>query len=77
MIMALILNFPARLTLLNPQKESKQNSDNIVTSGALLSINYDRIVKFNLVILPFKFINSVKYFIVSFILYSWKETFQL
>ena len=59
--MILMLIFSARLTLLNPKNESKRKSDNIVSCGALLSINYDRIAKFNLVILPFKFINCVKY----------------
>ena len=59
------------------RKQTKVRSHrHIVTCTTLLNINYDRIAKFNLVILPFKFINSVKIFIISFILYSWNEIFQ-
>ena len=72
--MILILNLSARFTLLNPQKESKQMSDHIVTCSTLLNISYDRIANFDLVILPFKYVSTLlNIFIVSFILYSWKE----
>ena len=72
--MILILNLSARFTLLNPQKESKQKSDHIVTCSTLLNISYDRIANFDLVILPFKYVSTLlNIFIVSFILYSWKE----
>ena len=56
------LNLSARFTLLNPHKESKQKLDHIVSCSLLLNIGYDRIANFDLLILPFKYINSVKYF---------------
>ena len=72
--MILILNLSARFTFLNPQKESKQKSDHIVTCSTLLNISYDRTANFDLVILPFKYVLTLlNIFVVSFILYSWKE----
>lgn len=64
-IRILILNLSARLALLNLQKESKQKSDHIAACSTLLNIGYGRITNFDLVILAFKYINSVKYFICS------------
>ena len=64
-IRILILNLSARFALLNLQKESKQKSDHIATSSTLLNIGYGRIPNFDLVLLAFKYINSVKYFICS------------
>ena len=56
------LNLSARFTLLNPHKESKQKLDHIVSCSPLLNIGYDRIANFDLLILPLKYINSVKHF---------------
>ena len=61
--MILILNPSTSYTFLNRQKERKQKSDHVVTSSTFLTIRYDRIANFDLVILPFRYINSVKYFL--------------
>ena len=66
MIMILMINFSARFTLLNTQKESKQKSDYIIPRTKSLNINYDRIAKYYLVTLSFKLLDSVKYFYCFF-----------
>ena len=60
MIMILMLNFSARFIFLNTQKENKQKSGHIVPT--LLNINNDRITKYYLVKVSFKFIKFIKYF---------------